>query len=127
MVHLTKATSRNKSTLMAKPWGSGFNPTSANQPPRRVETRPTKSDDGVVHYQKSPKFIGSRYIGSVPDAAGRSPEERGCASLHRRYKQLGAEKMGITPLLAAYNPPFVGFDDADLDRAASLATGAYKN
>jgi hypothetical protein len=35
--------------------------------------------------------------------------------------------MGITPLLAAYNPPFVGFDDADLDRAASLATGAYKN
>ncbi len=54
-------------------------------------------------------------------------KKEACASPYRRYKQLGAEKMGISPPWAAYNPPLVGFDDADLDRAASLATGAYKN
>jgi hypothetical protein len=53
----TKATSSNKSTLMAKPWWSGFNPTSADQPPRRVETRPTKSDVGVVHCRNSPMAV----------------------------------------------------------------------
>jgi hypothetical protein len=47
-VGAAKATSRHKSTRMAKPCRSGFNPTSAHQPPRRVETRPTKSDDGTI-------------------------------------------------------------------------------
>ena len=56
-LQVAKAISSNKSTLMAKPCRSGFNPTSAHQPPRRVETRPTKSDDGYVHYQKSPKDL----------------------------------------------------------------------
>ena len=44
MSRSSKATSSHESTLMAKPCRSGFNPTSAHQPPRQVETRLTKSD-----------------------------------------------------------------------------------